>query len=238
MSTTPRKGLGLDRVVLLGRTFEEYSRYFSIDPAQWRGRRVLDVASGVSSFAAEANALGLEVTACDPIYDLDVEVIRPRCIADLNHVLDSIFGLTVYRWAFYQNPERLRGFRERAYRAFLEDYAKWGRQRYVPGLLPNLPFADGTFDLTLVSYLLLVYEEQLDFDFHLRAVLELMRVTRGELRLYPMVNFEGERSAHLARLERELPALGFRIELIETDFEFLVGSHYYVRITRGPLPRA
>ena len=65
-----KRGLQLDRVVLLGRTFEEYRRYFLIEPHELIGKKVLDVAGGVSSFCAEANNLGIKVTAFDPIYSL------------------------------------------------------------------------------------------------------------------------------------------------------------------------
>ena len=65
-----KRGLQLDRVVLLGRTFEEYRRYFLLEPDDLVGKRVLDVAGGVSSFCAEANELGIIVTSFDPIYSL------------------------------------------------------------------------------------------------------------------------------------------------------------------------
>src|SRR6476646_3402955 len=71
-------GLQLDRVVLLGRTFEEYRRYFVLEPRELIGRTVLDVAGGVSSFCAEANNLGIKVTVFDPIYSLSREEIRER----------------------------------------------------------------------------------------------------------------------------------------------------------------
>ena len=42
-----RRGLQLDRVVLLGRTFEEYRRYFLLEPDSLVGKKILDVAGGV-----------------------------------------------------------------------------------------------------------------------------------------------------------------------------------------------
>jgi len=227
-----RKGLELDRVVLLGRTFEEYERYFGLDVQAWRGRRVLDVASGVSSFTCEANERGLEGVACDPIYELPANTIRPRCEADLDHIIASIDGLEVYRWAFYQNPTRLRTFRERAYRTFLQDYERRGSARYHAGALPRLPFADQQFDLTLVSYLLFVYQDQLDYAFHRAAVQELVRVTKGEVRIYPLITFDGERSIHIDRMRSDPEFAALSFEEVETDFEFLVGSNWYLRITR------
>ena len=225
-----KQGLQLDKVVLLGRTMDEYRRYFALNLDKLRGLAVLDVASGVSSFCAEAHAAGLEVTAFDAIYEMAPEEIQRRCAPDLDHVLDAVRGLKTYRWDFYQSPENLRRFRERAYRAFLDDYREHQGKRYVPGRLPALPFRDGQFDLTLVSYLLFVYEAQLDYEFHKRSLLEIMRVTGGEARLYPIVSFEAVRCGYLDRLKQDgaLQHLGF--EEVQTDFEFLLNSNYYLRV--------
>jgi hypothetical protein len=225
-----KQGLVLDRVVLLGRTFEEYIRYFGLAPTEWSGRRVLDVASGVSSFCAEASARGWDVRACDPIYDLAAETIRGRCGPDLDHVVQAVTGLPTYRWDYYESPERLRAFRERAYQTFLADYATHQGTRYVAGRLPHLPWANAEFDLTLVSYLLFVYQEQLDYEFHQQSVREIMRLTRGEARFYPLVSFEAKRCEYLDRLKND-PALNdLEFEEVRTDFEFLVNSNWYLRV--------
>jgi SAM-dependent methyltransferase len=227
-----KQGLVLDKVVLLGRTLDEYQRYFALDLEALRGRAILDVASGVGSFCAESKRAGLCVTAFDAIYELPAEEIQRRCETDLEHVLDALRDLKTYRWDFYVSPENLRRFRERAYRAFLADYRANAGRGYVPGHLPKLPFCDGDFDLTLVSYLLFVYEDQLYYDFHKQSLLEIMRVTRGEARVYPTVTFEGRRSSYLDRLQadRELAHLGF--EEVRTDFEFLLNSNSYLRVFR------
>jgi 2-polyprenyl-3-methyl-5-hydroxy-6-metoxy-1,4-benzoquinol methylase len=70
-----KQGLQLDRIVLLGHTFEEYRRYFLLEPGDLVGKKVLDVAGGVSSFCAEASQLGMKVTSFDPIYSLAPEKI-------------------------------------------------------------------------------------------------------------------------------------------------------------------
>ena len=109
-----KRGLLLDKVVLLGRTLEEYRRYFALDVGNLRGKAILDVASGVSSFCAEANGLGLDVTAFDSIYTLSGDEIQRRCKADLDQVTHAIGDLKTYRWDFYRSPESLRQFRETA----------------------------------------------------------------------------------------------------------------------------
>ena len=231
-----KKGLVLDKVVLLGRLLDEYRRYFALDVPGLRGKAILDVASGVSSFCVEGHALGLNVTAFDAIYELPAEEIQRRCEQDLDHVTDAIGALETYRWHFYQSPENLRRFRERAFRAFLDDYRGQRKERYVPGRLPRLPFRDEHFDLTLVSYLLFVYEDQLNYDFHKQSLLEIMRVTRGEARCYPLVTFEARRCAYLDRLKSDRDFREFRFEEVRTDFEFLVNSNYYLQILRRAVP--
>ena len=229
-----KQGLVLDKVVLLGRTFDEYARYFALEPASLLGRAILDVASGVSSFSAEGRANGLDITAFDLIYDWTPEEIRGHCEPDLDRVIRDIDGLNTYKWDFYKNGENLRALRRKAYQTFLIDYAAQ-RARYVAGRLPILPFADGRFDLTLVSYLLFAYEDQLDYEFHRRSVLDLMRVTRSEARLYPIVTFEAARCVYIERLKSD-PSLGhLRFEEIKTDFEFLVGSNWFLRIWHAPV---
>jgi acyl-CoA synthetase (AMP-forming)/AMP-acid ligase II len=231
--TSMRQGLVLDKVVLLGRTLDEYTRYFALDLEKLRGQRVLDVASGVSSFRAEAGAHGLDVTAFDLIYDWPSEEIARRCGPDLDQVLRDISGLKTYKWDFYRDTHNLRRLREKSYRAFLADFALYRGSRYIAGRLPKLPFGDQEFDLTLVSYLLLVYEDHFDYEFHRQSLLDLMRVTRGEARLYPLVTFEARRSTYIDRFKTDAALRQFRFEEVRTDFEFLVGSNWFLRVTHA-----
>jgi hypothetical protein len=225
-----KKGLNLNRVVLLGRTFEEYLRFFALTIDELRGKTILDVASGVSSFTAEGNALGINVTAFDRIYSLSREEIRNRCEKDLDEVTRNIRDREVYRWDFYKSPGGMREFRRRAYKTFLTDFIS-NPDRYVAGDLPRTPFQDGQFDVTLASYLLFVYEDQLTYEFHKESIRELMRVTRGEIRIYPIVTFEAEPSTFLRRLRTEPEFAAWRFEEIQTDFEFLRNSNFYLKIS-------
>jgi ubiquinone/menaquinone biosynthesis C-methylase UbiE len=227
-----RRGLRLDRVVLLGRTLQEYSRCFGLDLDVWRGKKVLDVASGVSSFAAEASAAGLEVTAVDPIYSRSREQIAAECIPDLERVCGEIGHLDTYRWTpnGYVDVPTMRQFRERAYQTFLEDYSAAPRDRYIAAALPHLPFAAGRFDLVLVSYFLFVYEDQFDLPFHRAAIRELLRVGR-EIRIYPLVTLEAQPSKWLEDLRHDPEFRSVRWEVVPTNFEFLLGSNKYLRLT-------
>jgi len=93
-----------------------------------------------------------------------------------------------YRWGFYKNLDYMRALRERASAIFFSDFTSHP-ERYITGELPRLPFADGEFDLTLLSYLLFAYQDRFDYEFHRDSILEIMRMTRGEARVYPTVTF-------------------------------------------------
>ncbi len=227
-----RQGLVLEKVVLLGRTFEEYARYFRLDTSALQKQSVLDVAAGVSSFCAEANLRGIRTTAFDQIYQLSSEAIQARCEPDLEAVTRNIALAKTYKWDFYKSPEGMREYRQRAYQTFLADYRTHADQRYIAGNLPHLPFRDREFDVTLVSYLLFVYDDHFDYTFHKASLIEIMRVTSNEARCYPIVTFEAQRSRHLDTLQTDPDLNHFIFDLVPTDFEFLIGSNYFLSIRR------
>ena len=99
--------------------------------------------------------------------------------------------------------------------------------------MPRLPFADCEFDLTLVSYLLFAYQDRFDYEFHRDSILEIMRVTRGEARIYPTVTFEAQPSEYIPVLQSDAGLKAFEFTRIETDFEFLVNSNSYLRVKRA-----
>ena len=63
----------------------------------------------------------------------------------------------------------------KAMKDFLADYENGKKEgRYVNEALPELSFWDGQFDLALCSHFLFPYTSQLSFDFHFKAVVEML----------------------------------------------------------------
>ncbi|KPQ41870.1 MAG: hypothetical protein MPEBLZ_03556 [Candidatus Methanoperedens nitroreducens] len=96
------KHLDLKTVVLMGRTFEEYYKMFDFDNELLKNEILLDAASGVSSFCAEANAKGFNVTASDKIYCLHPDEIETKCAKDLDSVMEQMPAIAdIYLWDFF-----------------------------------------------------------------------------------------------------------------------------------------
>lgn len=227
------KQLRLDEVVLIGRTFAEYSRLFALDMSN-ADDVILDVASGVSSFCAEANAQGFHVTASDRIYGLDADVIARKAQRDLAQVMGQLPTVAdQYVWTQFGDIAGLIAERETAYTTFVADYRAQGTRRYVPTSYPATGFADNQFTLALASHFLLLYDEHLTYDFHQATLKELLRVTSREVRLFPLINLRYERSPFVARLMQDPTFAHCTFEIVPVDYEFLRGGNEMLRIRRG-----
>lgn len=127
---------------------------------------------------------------------------------------------------FFADPDEHARVRRAAVRDFAADISSHPH-RYVAGRLPSLPFPDGAFDLVLSSHLLFSYADRLDRAFHLEAIRELMRVARGELRVFPLVaSGSSVRYPELDELLTELRRHGIQGEVVEVGYRFQKGAHH------------
>ena len=138
--------LDLKTIVLLGRMFEEYYKIFALDNDILENEIILDVASGVSSFCAEANSKGSNVTASDKIYFLSPDEIETKCRDDLDSVIKQMPSISDhYVWDFFKDVRSLKTFRVKAYKLFLEDFKTSGIKRYKPVEYPVTDFEENKF---------------------------------------------------------------------------------------------
>src|SRR3989304_4453883 len=97
------KQLNLRNIALIGRTFEEYYKMFDLDNLA-KDEQILDAASGVSSFSAEASAEGYNVTASDRIYNSSPLEIEQKCKQDLDAVIKQLPDLVdLFVWNFFKD---------------------------------------------------------------------------------------------------------------------------------------
>ena len=96
--------------------------------------------------------------------------------------------------------------------------------RYVPARLPELPFADGAFDLVLSGHLLFTYPDHMDEAAHLAALRELVRVSRHQVRVFPLVDTTVTPSPYLDDLRRVLESEGATTALRRVPYHFQRGA--------------
>lgn len=224
--------LDLDRIVFIGRTFEEYVSMFSLNLEELQGKRILDCPAGACSFTALGNELGLDITACDIAYDHDVEQLKQKGLLDIEHAMDHMQKVdNNYIWDYFHDMDGLRKHRMQA----LNDctsHMKRASERYFPVSLPFLPFKNEEFDLLLSAHFLFMYADRLDYEFHINTIDELLRVTKEEVRIFPLVDLKGKRYEHLDKVISYLTEKGYTTKEMKVSYEFQAKANSMLRISK------
>ncbi|MEW9698491.1 methyltransferase domain-containing protein [Paenibacillus sp. SI8] len=224
-------------VAMTSRSCAEYEKMFVLNTEELQGKQVLDVAGGASSFTTEARQKGVLAQAVDPLYSKTVNEITEHGKQEIELVALKMEKLVnVYNWEFYGSVEKHRAGRENSLELFADDYASEdASNRYHAAMLPNLPFENDTFELVLCSHFLFLYEEQFDYDFHLKAIQELLRVCKpgGEVRIYPLLSFRTVEYTRLQELLEELTLMGYIAEKRKSELPFLPNSEHYMSVGKS-----
>jgi SAM-dependent methyltransferase len=227
-------GLRLDRVVPWGRSMREYVGMFDLSPEDLE-LRILDCGGGPASFNAEMTETGRSVVSCDPIYRFGAHEIERRVGETYPVLLQGVEDEKErFVWTRIGSPQELGEVRMRAMRRFLEDFeVGLAEGRYLDASLPELPFRAGEFDLALCSHLLFLYSEQLDTQFHLDSIRELLRVAR-QVRVFPLLDMAGRESVHLQPVTRVLGKEGYEVRIRQVPYEFQQGGDRMLMVCGGP----
>lgn len=220
----------LDDVVPWGRSLDEYRALFALSDEDLDGA-ILGCGDGPASVNAELSALGGCIVSCDPLYAFGVAEIAARVEEASATMLPHLEATRDdYVWTRFADPADLHRHRLATMHRFCADLDT-GREegRYVAAALPDLPFGDARFDLSLCSHLLFLYSEQLTYDLHLAATLELCRVA-AEVRVFPLLDLSCRRSPHLDRLLVDLGTRGVEAVVVSVTYEFQRGAHDMLRL--------
>lgn len=222
-----------DDFAFLGRTFAEYRRMFDLDVDALAGQRILDCPGGPGSFTATAAELGADPVAVDPAYGPSVDTLGSRCRRSIEDTVTQLREKRdLFVWDYYGDVETRGRFQRAAAERFLADYATQPG-RYVAAGLPNLPFADDAFDLTLSGNLLFLYDDRLSEGFHREALAELLRVTAGQLRIFPLASLDRTQSGLVESTIERLNIDGHRARLESVPYEFQPGATEMLVVDAG-----
>jgi hypothetical protein len=211
--------------LITARSFDEYRAMFALTDADLTGP-ILDCPAGGSGFTVQACAAGATAIAADPVYATPAAQLADRVMAETDR--GSAFtaaGASRYVWDFYGDLDGHRKIRQASARTFAHDLIEHP-DRYIAASLPSLPFLDGQFDLVLSSHLLFTYADRLDSRFHRQALLELHRVSRGEARIFPLLDQAARPLTTLvSHLRAELAQHDIPTEIRPVNYEFQRGGN-------------
>lgn len=231
MTAAERTEFNLPKIVFFGRTFAEYQQMFSFTVEELQGKRILDCPSGPDSFVAEGFQQGLEVIGCDPVYvNKSAQDLYDQAKVDITTALAK--GKQKLHQFPTLTPETYEIFSQaklEAMEKFAVDYSA-RPEAYVAASLPNLPFANLSFDWVLSAHFLFAYSslesggilENSPFDlaFHHQAIQELLRVAKEQVRLYPIYtnNHPRQRHAYVNPIVSSLQSQGYGIEFLPSTY--------------------
>jgi len=220
----------LDKVVLWGRSFDEYCAMFALSKEDLK-KRILGCGDGPANFNCILTKRGGHIVSTDPIYHFSAGEIRNRISTTYEEVIQQTRkNMDEFVWDHIASVEELGGIRMNAMNDFLSDYrAAIKNGRYIEASLPALPFEDGAFDIAVCSHFLFLYSEQLSEDFHFQSIKELCRVS-SETRIFPLLELGAKRSRHLEKIIDKLEKNGFAVEIKKVPYEFQKGGNEMMSI--------
>lgn len=197
----------------IGHSLADYQQMFDLTAADLK-KHLLDCLPGPNSFNFEVTAKNGSVISVDPLFSLNYDHM-----ADL--AVDYVLAVNSKKTKtlIWQTEEEINNFAKSRCKnmiKFLADYDQGLQEkRYLPASLPNLPFADHSFDLALCSHALFIQDKSPSAL--VADISEACRVAT-ELRIFPLLDAAGAVSANLGPVILMLQSLKFGVEVRQVPY--------------------
>jgi len=222
----------LENVVPWGRNLKEYKKMFLLSQKDLQSKKILGCGDGPSSFNFEVTQLQGNITSIDPIYQFTKDEIQTR-IDEISSVVSEQLrkNQNDFIWKNIQSVDELINIRLTAMSNFINDYENGkNEKRYIHQELPKLSFENDSFDVVLSSHFLFLYSEHFDLQFHIDSILEMCRVSKDEVKIFPLLDLKNKKSKYLEPVLKILKEKGFETKIIKTDYEFQKGANELLSI--------
>lgn len=193
-----------------GRTFEEYIQMFNLNMRDL-SKPIIGCGDGLSNFNKRLKEIGYKMVSCDPLYNKTKEEIKKFIINNHEYILPPNNRVEDSLWLY--------NTRKVSIDDFFEDY-ETGKQegRYLSYSLPNLPFKDKEFDISLCSHFLFTYAN-LGPEFHFDSIKEMLRIA-NEVRIFPLIDTNCQRPIFFNSIIEKLEEENFKVDIIEVGYGF------------------
>ena len=101
--------------------------------------------------------------------------------------------------------------------------------RYIPGSLPKLDFPNDSFDMALSSHFLLLYTDNLSYEFHHESITEMLRIAK-EVRIFPLLDVNAKKSSYVERILKDFSHC--QVEIRRVNYEFQIDGNEFMIIKR------
>lgn len=205
---------------------DDYCYMFALSQNELQ-MKILNYQAGVDSFGEQMANRQLAVKNIDPLYQWPLTQIKTLQATAQQALRENLKQHPTY----YYQPEYIEKLlpRQNAGVFFKDFSAGLTGGRYVAAQLPNLPFANETFDLALVKFFLFTDTHSLSLAFHLQAIQELLRVA-NEVRIYPLVTRQGEISPWVGEVIAQLQKLNCDSEIMVSKLQLQNQGNTLLRV--------
>lgn len=219
-------------VVPWGRTFEEYVDMFNLTESDL-DKYILGCGDGPASFNCTMKQKGKKIISIDPIYQFSKDDILKRINETYQIVINQTYqNQDKFIWTKIKDVEDLGRIRMLAMKEFIADFDNVIKEkRYICAELPNLPFEDNQFNLSLSSHFLFLYTDNLSLEFHIQSINEMLRVSR-EVRIFPLLDVNTKRSLYVDEVIGKYIQMGYYVKEVRVDYEFQKGGNTMLKIAR------
>ena len=221
----------LSSVVPWGRNIDEYKEMFLLTDDDMK-KKIAGFGDGPASFNRQATESGCTVTSFDPIYAFSKQQLEAR-IGEVRDIVMQQMAENAenYVWDKIRSLDELEQVRMSAMQMFLDDYEQGKKEgRYVCHELPDrLGCPDDSFDIGLSSHFLLMYTS-LGYDFHIRAISEMLRVCR-QVRIFPLCDLDSNDSEMIQKVIAHF-SQSCDTQIKQTGYQFQKGADRLLIINR------
>lgn len=210
----------LNSVVPWGRNFSEYKAMFMLTDEDLQ-KKIAGFGDGPASFNLEVHKMGADVTSYDIVYQFSKDELQNRIEEVRSIVMEQMKeNKDNYVWKNIKSLDELEKTRMSAMSMFLEDFERGKTEgRYIYHNLPEkINAEDNTYDIGLSSHFLLMYTD-LGYDFHIKAISEMLRVCR-EIRIFPVCDLDGSKTELIDNVKNYF-SKDYDVKLLKTEYEFL-----------------
>ena len=217
-------------LVLWGHTIADYQEMFDLTATEL-DQRIIDCCPGPASFNADMALQHKTVIATDPMFSLELPVLKSRINDEFQAMLHRVqIEEERFNWEKISSPDELARIRQQGINHFFKDFSNGlAEGRYLAEDITKLSFDDFSFDIAVCSHYLFGGRSDESVEFHLQAIEEMARVA-AEVRIFPLVDSHGETSPLVGPILLALQQQHYGAEVRSVPYQFQKKGNAMLRV--------